>query len=109
MARETIDVGEAQSRAAENAGKGGRDMFLGKGWDRSVENHAETLRVNIPAHDAERVGPGVLAAHLYRCEARLAGAQPAGRGAVAEEGGRDDIRLGQFVEAESQRAYFYGD
>src|ERR1700722_2917917 len=106
---EAIDVGEAQSRAAENARNGGPDMFLGEGWNRSIEDYAETLRIDIPAHDIERGGPSVLAAHLHRCEAGLAGAQHAGRGAVAEEGGRDNIRLGKFVEAESQRAYFDAD
>ena len=109
MASEAIDICEPEPRAAENASDGGRYMLFGERRDRPVKNHAETLRVDIPAHDVERVGPGVLTADFDRRDARFAGPQHAGGGAVAEEGGGDDIRLGQFVEPESQRAYFDGD
>ena len=57
-----------------------------------------------PAHDVERVGPDMLAAHFDRREAGLAGAQHAGGGAVAEQGGGDDVGLGQLVEPERQGA-----
>ena len=43
--------------------------------DRAVEDHAEALRIDVPAHDVERVGPGVLTAHLDGGDAGLAGAQ----------------------------------
>ena len=94
----------AKPAARQDAGDRRRDVLLRERRDRAVEDHAEALRIDVPAHDVERVGPGVLAAHLDGGDAAVAGAQHAGRGAVAEQRGRDDVRLGQLVEPERQRA-----
>ena len=79
--------------AAEDAGNGRRDVRLRERRYRPVEDHAEAFGVDVPAHDVERVGPGMLAAHLDGGDARLAGLKHAGRGAVAEQRGGDDVLL----------------
>ena len=62
------------------------------------------MRIDRPAHDFERVGPDVLAAHFDGGNTGVAGLQYAGGGAIAEQRGGDDVRLGEFVEPECQRA-----
>ena len=97
MTRKTINVGQAQIGSGQNAGHCRRYMFLDKGWDGPIENHAEALRIDIPAHDVERVGPGVLADHFDGRNARFVGSQHARRGAIAKQRRCDNICLGQEV------------
>src|ERR1700730_8385994 len=58
MTRKTINVGQAQIGSGQNAGHCRRYMFLDKRGDGPIENDTEALRIDIPAHDVERVGPG---------------------------------------------------
>ena len=104
MTGKAIDVFESQSAAGQNAGDRRRDVRLRERRDRSVENDAEALRIDSPAHDVERVGPGVLTAHLNDGGAAVVSLKHAGRGAVPEQRRGDNIRLGQFIEAEGQGA-----
>jgi hypothetical protein len=91
-----IDVAQDQAGAAENTDDGRRHVGLGERGDGAVEDHAEALRIDRPAHDVERVGPVVLAAHFDHRRCPPARTQHAGRRAIAEQGGGDDVRLGQL-------------
>src|SRR3984957_10162025 len=104
-----INILESQPRAGQNARNRRRNMLLREWRDFPVEYDAETLRIDSPAHDVERVWPGVLPAHLNGGNPAIIGPEHASRRAVAEERGGDDIRLGQFVEPESKRANFDRD
>jgi hypothetical protein len=63
-------------------------MFADERRDGPVENHAEALQIDVPAHDVQRIGPNVLAVHLDGCNARVVGPQHAGYGSIAEQRGR---------------------
>ena len=106
MERKPIDVAESQPGPTENTSDGRRHMRLGERWDVAIEDHPEPLRVDRPAHDVERVGPTVLAAHFDRGDAAHSGLQNASGGTITEQRGGDDVRLGQLVEPERQRAKF---
>src|SRR5271155_4990263 len=73
MASEAIDIGEPQFRATEDARNRGRYVLFGERRNGSVKNHAETFRVDIPAHDIERIGPGMLTAHFHSRDPRFVG------------------------------------
>src|ERR1700722_17221237 len=62
-------------------------MFADERRDGPVENHAEALRIDVPAHDVQRIGPSVLAVHLDGCNARFVGPQHASCGPIAEQRG----------------------
>src|ERR1700722_12939966 len=104
-----INILESQPRAGQNARNRRRNMLLREWRDFPVEYDAETLRIDSPAHDVERVRPGVVATHLDGGDAAIVGPEHASRRAIAEERGRDHIRFGQFVEPESERANFDRD
>ena len=64
MTSKAIDIFENQSRAGQNAGNRRCNMPLRERRDSSVKYDAKALRIDLPAHDVERVRPGVLTAHL---------------------------------------------
>ena len=66
------------------SGDGRSHMGLGKRWDRLRKNDFEALAIQIPTHDVERVGPGMLAGGLHFRDAILSGAQDTGGGSVAK-------------------------
>src|SRR5271154_3464516 len=106
MTGEPVDVRQLQAAAIENAGDGGRDIRLGERRNGSVKYDSEAVGIDIPAHDVERIRPIVLTTHLDGGDAIFSGSQDASGGAVAEQRGRHDVRLGQLVEPESQGADF---
>src|SRR6185437_16440187 len=67
------------------------------------EEGLQTILLDLPAHDVERLRPCVL---TRRAEARTAAAarHDGAGGAVAEQGRRDDIALGEIVLAKTQGA-----
>src|SRR4029077_19100377 len=109
MTGKAIDIFESQSAAGQNAGDRRRDVRLRERRDRTVEYDAEALRIDSPAHDVERVGPGVLAAHLNGGAAAVVSLKHAGARAAPEQRRGDNIRLGQFIEAEGEGANFDRD
>ena len=75
MAGEAIDRRAARRPCrARMPSTAGRDILLGEGRNGAVEDHAEPGRVDVPAHDVERVGPHMLARALDARDAALAGA-----------------------------------
>src|SRR5580698_1366502 len=70
---------------------------------------AEALRIDSPTHDVERVRPGVLTAHLNGGGATVVSPDHARGRAVSEQRRSDNVRLGQFIEAEGQGANFDRD
>ena len=61
----------------------------------AVEDHAEALRIDIPAHNVERVGPYMLALHFNGANSLFSGPQHTCRRSVSKKGSGDDIRFGQ--------------
>src|SRR4029077_21110575 len=104
MTGEAIDVCESQSAARQNAHDRRRNVLLRERRDRTVEYDAEALRIDSPTHDVERVRPGVLAAHLDGGGATVVSPKHACGRAVPEQRCGDNIRLGQFIEAEGEGA-----
>jgi hypothetical protein len=109
MTGKAIDIFENQSGAGQNPGSRRGDVLLRQWWDRPVKDDTEALRIDFPAHDAERFGPGMLTVHLNGGSAAIVGPKYASSRAVAEERRGDDIRLGQFIEPEGQGANFDRD
>src|SRR5580700_7905564 len=109
MTGEAIDIFESQSAAGQDDGDRRCDVRLREWRNRPVEYDAEALRIDSPTHDVERVRPGVLAAHLNGCAAAVVSLKHAGGRAVPEQRRGNDVRLGQFVEAEGERANFDRD
>src|SRR5271156_4201020 len=106
MTGEAIDVFRNQSGAGQNAGDRRRDVLLRERGDRTIEDDPEALRIDSPAHDVERVRPGVLTAQLNGGSATVVSPDHARGRAVPEKRRGDDIRLGQLVEAEGEGANF---
>lgn len=109
MTDETVDRRALDRHPGQQAGHGGREVLLHEGRNGAGENHAEAFRVDVPAHEVEGAGPAMLARAVDRGETARPGLHHAGRGAVAEERGRDDVRLGEFVEPEGERAQLDND
>src|ERR1019366_4043606 len=57
MADEPADVRHRELHACENLHHGGVEMRGDEIGDGTAEGHAESFRVDIPTHDAERIGP----------------------------------------------------
>ena len=106
MTSKSIDIFENQSRAGQNPGNRRCNMPLRERWNGLVKDDAKALRIDLPAHDVDRVGPGVLTAHLNGRNTAVVGPKHASRRAIAEERRGDYIRLGQFIEPEGQGANF---
>jgi len=100
MTSEAVDIGQLQSGTAENARNSWGDMRFSEGRYGAIEDHAEALRIHIPTHDVERVGPHMLALHFNDSSSRFAGSQITCRGPVSKKGSGDNVRFGQFVEPE---------
>src|SRR5271166_2589977 len=81
-------------------------MPLRERWNGLVKDDAKALRIDPPAHDVERVRPGVLTTHLNGRDTPVVGPKHASNRTVAEEGRGDYVRFRQFVEPEGQGANF---
>ena len=84
-------------------------MLLRERRDIPVKDDAKALRIDLPAHDVERVRPGVLTAHLNGRGAAVVGPKHASGRAITEQRRGDDVCLGQFVEPEGEGANFDRD
>ena len=109
MAGKAVHIARHQTCPRQNTRDGGRDMLLGVGRYGAVKDHPQPGVIDIPPHDIQRAGPGVLARHLYRCEARHVRLQHAGGGTIGEQCGRHDVFLGDFVHAERHRTQLHRD
>src|SRR5208337_3531398 len=97
MTGKAINIFENQSRAGQNAGNRRCDMLLRERRNGLVKDDAEALRIDPPAHDVERVWPGVLTAHLNGRNTPVVGPKHASSRAIAKERRGDYVRLRQFV------------
>ena len=104
VADEPVDIRHCELHACENLNHGGVEIFGDEIRDRTLEHDAESFRVDIPTHDAERIGPKVFAGAFDLRRAAITGAQNDRRGAVAEQADGNDVGLGELVEAKRQRA-----
>ncbi len=102
MADEAIDVGGRRAACRARIAPWRRPQIGGDEIrDGAAEDDAKPFGIDVPAHDAERIRPQVLAGILDPGRAAVAGAQHGSGGAVAEQGDGDDVGLGQFVEPEA--------
>src|SRR5712664_4252605 len=104
MADEPVDVRHRQLHGCQNLGHGGVEMGGDEIGDGTAEDDTEAFRIDTPAHDAERVGPKVLAGILDPRHTAIAGAQYHRRCAVAEQADGNNVGLGEFVVAKRKRA-----
>ena len=92
MAGEAVDRSRARRRCAPRMpSTAGPTCSSAKGGMARSKMTPKPCGSTLPAHDVERVGPVVLAGALDARQAALAGAQHAGRRAVAEQRRRDDV------------------
>ena len=61
VADEPVDVLKGEARGLQDLGHPLSDIGDDEAWDRAVEDDAEAVRIDPPAHDLQSVGPGVLA------------------------------------------------
>src|SRR5712675_700634 len=104
MADEPVDVRHRQLHGCQNLRHGGVEMRGDEIGDGTAEDDTEAFRIDTPTHDAEGVGPKVLAGILDPRRTAIAGAQYHRRCAVAEQADGNNVGLGEFVVAECERA-----
>jgi len=106
MAHEAFDIFQLQIHSLQNAGHGRIHICRDKSRDRPSKNDAESFRVHFPSHNVERIRPKVFAHTLNLNFTAISSAQDSRRRAVPEQTGRDNVRLGQFIQPERKRAKF---
>ena len=109
VADEPVDVLKGEARGLQDLGHPLSDIGDDEAWDRAVEDDAEAVRIDPPAHDLQSVGPGVLAGAANGADAVSGRRDHAGGRSVAEEGGGDDIGAGKLIEPERQGAELEAD
>jgi hypothetical protein len=108
VADEPVDVRHRDLHARENLDYGGLEMRLHEVRDGAAEDNPKPFRIDTPAHDAERIGPKVLAGILDLRRAAIARPQHDRGCTVAEQADGDNIGLGEFVVTKRKRAQFNG-
>src|ERR1700694_1418297 len=108
MANEPIDVGRRELHPGQNLRYGGVEMGSDEFGDGTAEDNAKSFWIDAPAHDAERIRPKMFPAILDLRRASIARAQDDRGSAVAEQAGGNNVGLGQFVVAKSERAELDG-
>ncbi len=109
MADEAVDIGRRQARPAEDRIEGRREFGPHEGRQRLGEHDAEPVSSIFQPMMSRLSGKEMFAGALDRRDAALPRPHHAGRRAVAEQGGRDQIDAGRLVEAEGERAEFDDD
>src|SRR5260221_6202261 len=105
MADKGVDIVERESVAREK-GLGHSAQFAAhESRDVAREECLEAFLFNLPAHDVERMGPGVLTGRAKSGPNTTSGQDRTGS-TIAEQRRRHDVALGKIVLAEAQRTEF---
>ncbi|MNE22771.1 hypothetical protein D3C80_1159970 [compost metagenome] len=104
MADEAVHILDVQPLRSQHFIDRQTQVVLGERRDRPVENDAESGVSDPPAHDVQRVGPGVFRRPFDAGEPALACPQHTGRRAVAEQGRGHDVGLAEVIHTERQGA-----
>ena len=95
--------------AREKIGEGRGDMGFDEGRQGAGQNDTETFRIDVPAHDVQRVGPEMLAGSRDGRQTALTGPQDGRRRPIGEKRGGDHVGRGELVRPDRQGAEFHGD
>src|SRR5258708_32241296 len=103
MADEPADVRHRELHAGKDLHYGWVEMRGDEIGNGAAKDHAKTFGIDAPAHDAERIGPKVLAGVLDPRRPAITGAQDHRSSAVAEQADGNDVGLGEFVVTNRKR------